>query len=95
MKILNSNEQEMFDKPPVFNSTERKQFFDFPQILIDKAETLRKPSTRIGFLLACGYFKASKRFFKPQDYHQRDIEYVARRSSSDNLIARTIFYQRL
>ena len=79
MKILNSTEQEMFDKPPVFNSTERKQFFDFPQILIDKAETLRKPSTRIGFLLACGYFKASKRFFKPQDYHQLDIEYVARR----------------
>lgn len=79
MKILNKSEQEMIDKPPVFTSAERKQFFDFPEILIDKAEALRKSSTRIGFLLACGYFKAAKRFFKPQDYHQRDIEYVARR----------------
>jgi hypothetical protein len=79
MKILNKAEQDTFDKPPVFNSAERKQFFDFPRILLEKAEALRTPSTRIGFLLARAYFKADKRFFRPQDYHQRDIEYVSRR----------------
>jgi hypothetical protein len=30
MKILNTVEQEAFDIPPVFNSVQRKRFFDFP-----------------------------------------------------------------
>jgi hypothetical protein len=78
MNILNKSEQEMFDSPPVFNSSERKQFFDFPSSLLEMALRLQKPASRIGFLLACGYFRAAKRFFKPQDFHQHDIEYVAR-----------------
>ena len=77
MKILNSTEQEMFDTPPVFNSTERKQFFDFSLSLLDTAMGFKKPASQLGFLLACGYFKAAKRFFKPQDYHPRDVEYVS------------------
>ena len=68
----------MFDDPPVFNSGERKRFFNFPKPLKEKAETLRKPSTKIGFLLTCGYFKAAKKFFRPEDFHQYDIAYVAR-----------------
>ncbi|MCK5284634.1 MAG: Tn3 family transposase, partial [Alphaproteobacteria bacterium] len=44
----------------------------------EKAGTLRKPSTQIGFLLSCGYFKATKKFFKPKDFYQNDIAYVAR-----------------
>lgn len=79
MKILNRAEQETFELPPIFNSVERKQFFDFPSSLLKSASILRKPTSQIGFLLACGYFRAVKRFFKPQDYHQPDIEYVARR----------------
>ena len=73
----------MFNAPPVFNSRERKQFFTFPESLKQKARTLRKPSTQIGFLLACGYFKATKKFFKPEDYHQNDIAYVAHKSGVD------------
>jgi hypothetical protein len=30
MNILNKSEQEMFDNPPVFDSSERKRFFNFP-----------------------------------------------------------------
>jgi hypothetical protein len=26
----------------------------------------------------CDYFKATKRFYQPQDFHERDIEAVAR-----------------
>ena len=77
MNILNQTEQAMFDMPPVFNSAERKQFFNFSSSLLETALSLRKPANRIRFLLACGYFRAAKRFFRPQDYHQRDIEYVA------------------
>ena len=79
MNILSRSEQDAFDTPPVFNSAERKQFFDFPSSLLKTSMGLRNPINRIGFLLACGYFKAAKSFFKPQDYHIRDIEYVTRR----------------
>ncbi len=70
MNILNRTEQEMFDTPPVFNRAERKQFFDFPSSLLETALRLQKPESRMGFLLSCGYFKAGKRFYRPQDYHQ-------------------------
>ena len=78
MNILSKSEQEMFDNPPAFNSGERKSFFNFPNSLKEKAKVLRKPSTKVGFLLACGYFKAAKKFFRPEDFHQNDIAYVAR-----------------
>ena len=76
MNILNKSEQEMFNSPPVFNSVERKRFFSFPDAVMEKALSLRKPSTQIGFLLAYGYFKAAKKFFSPHDYYVNDIAYV-------------------
>jgi len=81
MKILNTAEQKIFDEPPAFNSVQRKQFFDSPKALLETAQTFRKPIHKIGFLVSCGYFNAAKRFFMPKDYHQRDIEYVARHLS--------------
>lgn len=56
----------------------RKQFFDFPKKLLNIAIGLRTPGGQIGFLLMCGYFKATKRFYRPQDFHGRDIEAVAK-----------------
>ena len=79
MKILSTSEQEVFETPPVFNSVQRKQFFDFPASLLEISATLHKKTARISFLLSCGYFKATKRFFAPKDFHPRDIEHVARR----------------
>ncbi len=79
MKILNATEQERFDKAPIFNSGERKKFFDVTSSLMEITHNLRKPTHQIGFVLACGYFKASKRFFTLIDYYPRDVEYVARK----------------
>lgn len=45
---------------------------------MDIAATLRTPGGQIGFLLMCGYFKATKRYYQPQDFHERDIEFAAR-----------------
>lgn len=78
MRILTANEQEAFDQPPLFDHRARKQFFDLPKGLIDIATTLRTPSGQIGFLLMCGYFKATKQFFQSQDFHVRDIEAAAK-----------------
>lgn len=87
MRILSATEQKEFDTPPVFDAQQRKQFFEFPKALLEMAQTFRKPAHQIGFLVSCGYFKAAKRFFSSKDYHQRDIDYVARRMNvqSDSL----------
>ena len=87
MKILNRTEQASFDTPPVFNSEERKKFFDFPVAVLDMCKNLRKPDYKIGFLIACGYFKASRQFFRPEDFHLRDMQFVAQKigDSSENI----------
>jgi len=77
MRILTANEQETFDKPPLFDHRERKQFLGLPKGLMDITATLRTSGGQIGFLLMCGYFKATTRFYQPQDFHERDIEAVA------------------
>ena len=46
-----------------------------------QAVKLRTPTNRLCFLLNCGYFKASKRFFPTGLSHRPDIEYVARHAS--------------
>ena len=78
MRILSAAEQARFDHPPVFDSAERKKYLDFPGFVIDVAKGLRAPANRIGFLLAYGYFRATRRFFAPEAFHARDITYVSR-----------------
>ncbi|WP_269516754.1 DUF4158 domain-containing protein [Candidatus Odyssella acanthamoebae] len=77
MQILTTQEQENFNKPPLFDHMQRKKFFDFPKKLLDLARNLRNPTNQIGFLLLCGYFRAARRFFLPQDFYERDIAVVA------------------
>ncbi len=91
MRILSAAEQDRFERPPTFDSTERKRYFEFPRSAIDVAEELRTPASQIGFLLAYGYFRATRRFFSPNDFHPRDIAYVANviDVSSDRFSART------
>ena len=74
MKILNTVEQEAFESPPVFNSFQRKQYFDFPLAIQQAAASLRTPVNQLCFLLNCGYFKASKRLSPVQTFHSRDVE---------------------
>src|SRR6202011_3575396 len=79
MKILHSVEREVFAFPPIFNSVERKRCFDFPTPLQEIATTLRTASNQLVFLLSCGYFKATKRFYPVPTFHRRDLTYVADR----------------
>lgn len=80
MNILNTVEQEAFESAPVFNSFQRKRYFDLSQAVQRAATTLRTPANQLCFLLSCGYFKASKRFFATRTFHPQDMEYVAGRA---------------
>jgi TnpA family transposase len=84
MKILSSLERETYDVPPQFNSLERKKYFDHPTGLLCIAKSLRNPTNQVCFLVVCGYFSSTKRFFS-EKFLQHDVEYVARqlRVSSD------------
>ena len=77
MKIFNTPEEEAFESPPVFNSSERKRFFSLPLLLEDSMVNLRTPINKVCFLVVAGYFKARRKFFARQ-FHHTDIEYVAR-----------------
>jgi hypothetical protein len=85
MNILNAVEREAFESPPVFNSVQRKQYFDFPTELRRLAGELRAPTHQLGFLLSAGYFKAAKCFFPPSAFHRRDLEYVPRQLELEDL----------
>ena len=61
------------------NSVDRKRFFDVPVGIQALTETMRTPTNRVCFLVSCGYFRATRKFFAGQ-FHQRDIAYVARKS---------------
>ena len=78
MQILNAMEEEQYDRPPIFDSHQRKKFFIFPQSLLDIVLQFRKPDNQVGFLVACGYFKMTRRFFSAEDFHEKDIQYVSR-----------------
>lgn len=78
MQILTQAEKLLFSSPPKFNHSDRKRFFEYPDELLKVAYGFRKEEHRVMFLLACGYFKATKKFFSPSDYHQRDIDYVVK-----------------
>ena len=80
MKILNSIEQEAFELPPLLNSAERKRHFDFPVAIQQIAAELRTPTNQLCFLLSCGYFRATHRFYPVQAFRPRDISHVAERT---------------
>ena len=77
MSILNAEEKQAFDSPPVFNSVQRKQYFDVTPRIASTLKKLQSPTNRVCFLVTIGYFKATKRFFgkRFRDHH---VEYVAR-----------------
>jgi TnpA family transposase len=78
MDILTAPERGAFDAPPEFTGVERKVHFSFPLAILRRADQFRTPTNRVCFLLASGYFRATKRFYAPRTFRPRDIEYVSR-----------------
>ena len=63
MNILRTSEKDEFETPLIFNSAQRKKFFEIPSDLMKEVNKLRTPVNKIAFVLAYGYFSARKRFF--------------------------------
>lgn len=93
MKIFNTQEEEAFESPPVFNSAERKRFFSLPVMLRDWMANLRTPTNKVCFVVAAGYFKARRKFFGMQ-FRQTDIEYVAHQIGVNPAEVRVVTYDK-
>ena len=78
MGILSFAGQVTFDQPPVFDHRERNRFCDLPRALINTAARLHAPLSKVGFLPRGMYFKAAKRFPRPQEYRELDIGATAK-----------------
>jgi Domain of unknown function (DUF4158) len=70
ISILTREEKKRFESPPVFSSQERKSYFRFPAGVVKIAEELRTPTTKVCFLTAYGYFKATNRFYNKHGYSE-------------------------
>jgi hypothetical protein len=79
MRILNTVERYDFDSPPAFNPLQRKKYFYFSDTLYHMVSGLRSPAHQVGFLISCGYFLATKKFFAANEFRAIDVEYVTQK----------------
>jgi hypothetical protein len=75
MRIPRRAEHAAFDTLPGLTSAQRQRFFPLPASLEALLATLCTPINQVGFVVALGYFGATKRFFA-RPFHQVDVDYV-------------------
>jgi TnpA family transposase len=73
--ILNSQEKIQYSSVPKFTSYDRKKYFKINSEIETCLAVLRKPTTKVAFLLVLGYFKATKQFFS-SSFCEADISYL-------------------
>ena len=73
--ILNHQQRKDFDTPPYLNSFQRKQHFRNTGQIRKIVDSLRKPESKIGFVLICGYFEASGKVFN--QFYEQDWRYAS------------------
>ena len=76
LTIFTKKEQEKFDSPPKFNKTDQGAAFLITGQIKDLIERMHKDVNKIGFMIQLGYFNASGKFFKPDQYQGQDINYI-------------------
>ncbi len=77
MQLLKPEEQRSFDRPPIFSSSERKQYLRLTEATKTILQDLRGNNTKLYFFVTLAYFKANKRFYARQ-FHETDLLYAAR-----------------
>lgn len=79
IKILPPKAVAAFRAPPVLTKAERNTYFRLTPETRAELAKMRDPTSRAGFMLQLGYFRATKRFYNSENFRQRDIDYVLRK----------------
>jgi TnpA family transposase len=78
MDVLPDNEVKRFNRPPAFNSEDRKSHFKVEEPIREAIEHAKQPESKVGLLLQYGYFKASGTFFTSKSFKLADIKFVSK-----------------
>jgi len=78
LEILSKPEQREFDSPPLLSGEVRKSIFRIDSANKKYIETIGGQEHRVAYLLMYNYFRLTRKFFLPQDFIIKDIEYVCR-----------------
>ncbi|MEM8970249.1 MAG: DUF4158 domain-containing protein, partial [Bacteroidota bacterium] len=78
LHVLSDTEADRFDQPPMFNAVQRKKYFYVSAGIHELLQPLRKPWTKVGFLLQWGYFHYAGRFFSVDRFQEQDIQFIIR-----------------
>jgi hypothetical protein len=86
LTILQDDEKQAFETPPVFKAEERKHFFTLPNWAQEIVTTLKTPANKIGFILQLAYFQATKKYYTTHAFHQTDIDFLVKRLQIDEVV---------
>jgi|GEM_PF-962536 len=78
LEILSKPEQREFDSPPLLSGEVRKSIFRIDSTNKKYIETIGGQEHSVAYLLMYNYFRLTRKFFLPQDFITKDIEYVCR-----------------
>src|ERR1700733_14772419 len=84
LHILSKAERKAFNCPPLYTADGRKHYFHINEEIKTLISTMRLPTNKIGFILQLGYFKYAGRFFMANQFHKRDVDFVAKLLSIDS-----------
>ena len=76
IQILSEKKRLEYEAPPIFSAKERKHFFGLPVSLKDKVHAFQSYANKVGIRLMFGYFLATKKFYPPEFFNEKDIKYL-------------------
>ncbi|MFS8083892.1 MAG: DUF4158 domain-containing protein, partial [Ginsengibacter sp.] len=78
LHILSKAERKAFNSPPLYTADGRQHYFYINEVIKTIISAMRLPTNKVGFILQLGYFKYAGRFFMANQFHKRDIDFVAK-----------------
>lgn len=79
INILNQQQINDYEQPPIFTAAQRKHFLTMPLSVKEKVDSFANTTNQIGFQLMFGYFLARKRFYFKEQFRQKDIQFLCKR----------------
>ncbi len=68
-----------YDLPPKYSSEERKKFGYLPSMVHSVIDALKKPHSKLGFIMQFFYFQNTGRFYSVDTFHEQDIHALRKR----------------
>jgi len=72
INLLKEKEIKSFDTPGILSPEQRNAVFT-EEGIAEMGKLLRKPMTKMGFILQRGYFILHKKFFVPTNFQKEDL----------------------